>query len=350
MTDEERIVSPHPRGESEDHETGSDHGELPEEANDECEHVGPKHRLFDMSALVRARSSASDDTRAVIDQIRSRGSMRALAQVPEGYAEACADLASAFPNFLEFINDHLVPQLALSRLSAQRQFGLTPLLLLGPPGIGKTSFCQALGVALSLPFHRINLESAQAGFEITGVARGWNSAGPGRLMRWLAADISVNGLFVMEELDKAGGDPRYDPKAPLLQLLEEITVRTFCDLSMPEVEFDVSPVSFVFTANTLEGLSAPLLDRLTVFEIPAMTSDQAREVARRQYASLLENFTLPGEPPTLTEEALDSLCVESPRRQRKLLQLALARAIARSSSSLSIRSTQTMSRRRLGFI
>lgn len=355
MTEEERIVgrrivSAHPRGESEDRETGAAHGELPEGPTEGFELVGPKHRLFAMSALARARSGASDDTKAVMDQIRSRGSWRALVPVPENYAEACADLARVFPNFLEFINDHLVPQLALSRLSAQRQFGLSPLLLIGPPGIGKTSFCQALATALSLPFHRINLESAQAGFEITGVARGWNSAGPGRLMRWLAADIPVNGLFVMEELEKAAGDPRYDPRAPLLQLLEETTVRTFCDLSMPEVQFDVSPVSFIFTANTLEGLSAPLLDRLTVLEIPPMTLAQARETAQRQYMRLLEKFDFPEVPPLLTDKALDILSLESPRRQRQLLRLALGRAIATRSSVLSIRPTQSARSRRLGFI
>lgn len=322
----------------------------PTEVASEREPVGPKHRLFDMSAMVRARSSASDDTKAVMDLIRVRGSCRSLVPVPENYAETCADLARVFPNFLEFINDHLLPQLALSRLSEQRWFGLTPLLFVGPPGIGKTTFCETLAGAVGVPFQRINLEAAQASFEITGVARGWGSAGPGRLLRWLAKDIPVNGILVMEELEKAGGDARYDPKAPLLQLLEETTVKAFCDQSMPEVEFDLSPVSFIFTANSLEGLSAPLLDRMTVIEIPAMTPAQAREAARRQYTRLLEGFQLPVAPPLLSEDALDILCLESPRRQRQLLRLALGRAIASGSPEISIAPGRPVHRPRIGFI
>jgi ATP-dependent Lon protease len=331
----------------------------PEIIDDHCEDSveaidrevnGPKHRLFDMGVLLRARGSASDDTKAVMGQIRSRGAWRTLVQVPDDYVEACERLSRVFPNFRELVDDHLVPQLALSRMSSQRRFGLTPILLLGPPGIGKSSFCGDLATAFALPVQRINLESAQAGFEITGVARGWSSAGPGRLLRWLAGDIPVNGLFVLEELDKAGGDPRYDPKAPLLQLLEETTARAFCDQSMPEVDFDVTPVSFIFTANSLEGMSAPLLDRMTVLEVPAMTPDQAREAARRQYARLLEQFEFSDPPPVLADEALDVLSLESPRRQRQLLRLALGRAVAEGASALSIRSAQRVHGRRLGFI
>lgn len=318
--------------------------------SDTCGPVALKHKLFEMGALARARISATDDTKAVMDQIRTRGSWRELVQVHENYADAALELARVFPNFSEFINDHLVPQLALSQLSEQRWFGLTPTLLVGPPGIGKTTFSENLSSSLGVPFQRVNLEAAQAGFEITGVARGWTSAGPGRLLRWLAGNIPVNGIFVMEELDKAGGDARYDPKAPLLQLLEDTTVKTFCDQSMPEVEFDLSPISFMFTANTLEGLSAPLLDRMTVVEIPSMSADQAREAAQRQYVLLLKKFNLVETPPALTEAALESLCLESPRRQRQLLRLALGRAIAEGSSTLSIRPAQAMSRRRLGFI
>lgn len=349
MTEEERIAKLLSRGDYEDREADVERAG-PEERSADSEPLGQKHKLFDMGAMARARISATDDTKGVMDQIRSRGSWRELVQVPENYAETSAELSRVFPNFLEFIEDHLVPQLALSRLSAQRRFGLTPTLLVGPPGIGKTTFSEHLSSSLGLPFQRVNLEAAQASFEITGVARGWNSAGPGRLLRWLAGKIPVNGIFVMEELDKAGGDARYDPKAPLLQLLEDATVKSFCDQSMPEVEFDLSPLTFIFTANTLDGLSAPLLDRMTVVEIPAMTPDQAREAARRQYVRLLEKFDLAEMPPALSEDALNSLSLESPRRQRQLLRLALGRAIAQGASTLSIRPAQAISRRRLGFI
>lgn len=310
----------------------------------------PLHKLFDRGVLERAKKAASDDTKAVLEQLASLKAWRELAEIPDDYERVCSDLEDNFPNFGGFIHEHLGPQLALASLSEKRAFKLSPVLFVGPPGIGKTTFCEAFSKALSLPFDRINLESAQAGFEVTGVARGWTNAGPGRLMRWLATPIPVNGVFVMEELDKARGDGRFDVKASLLQILEDRTARAFGDQSMPEVKFDVSPVNFVFTANSLEGLSKPLLDRMTVVEIPAMTVDQARDVARRQYALLLDELKLPIDPPDLTEEALDTLSGESPRRQSQMLRYSLGRAVYERKSILSVTPTRPEAGRRIGFI
>lgn len=305
----------------------------------------PKHKLFETTALTRARVSATDDTKAVIEQLRANGSWRPLVKVPDNYAAVCSYLAREFPNFETVIDEYLLPQLGLSRISKRKSISIPAFLLLGPPGIGKTTFAEALSTALHLPFHRINLEAAQASFEITGTARGWTSSGPGALVRWLATKIPANGIFVMEEIDKAGGDHRFDTKAPLLQLLESSTVKAFCDQSMPEVLFNLSPINFVFTANTLEGLSAPLLDRMTVLTVPALTEEQAREVARAQYARLLADFNLPVTPPALSEAALNRLCLASPRQQWKLLRLALGRAIAQNSTSLCIPDVRPANRR-----
>lgn len=316
---------------------------------DRQEDEGPlRHRLFDLQQLERLSISSADDTKAVLSRLRKQGEWRELQLVPENYLEICEGLSSTYPNFHDLIEGHLIPQLALCRASTSASIKLSPLLVVGTPGIGKTTFCEALADAFGLPFHRVNLETAQAAFEITGVARGWSSAGPGRIMRWLAQSIPVNGIFVMEELEKTCGDERYDPKSALLQLLEESTAKKFADQSVPELYFDLRPINFLFTANSTRGLSDPLLDRLSVIEIPPLTRDQAKQAACRQYQRILDELGLTSSAPALRDDALDLLSLESPRKQKLLIRLALGRALAYGSPFLSIKSA-AVSRSPLGF-
>lgn len=310
----------------------------------------PSHRLFSPLQLARSLKGLNDESKEVLRGLQLSGPIRRLTLVPDAFREICGELAQEFPNFEGYINQYLLPFLALSHVR-RGPFFLPPSVFVGPPGVGKTLFVGALADRFGLAFERINLETAQASFELVGTSRGWSNYQPGRLLRWFAAGSHCNGIFVMEELDKAGGgDPKFAPINALIQLLEPTTAKSFGDQAAPELKLDVSPVSFVFTANTLDGISEPVLSRLLAVEIPPLSPDQARRVARNQYHRIVRDLGLPIEAPELTDAALETLSAESPRRQRLLLQLAIGRAIAERARELHVRKEAAPQSRGIGFL
>lgn len=279
--------------------------------------------------------------------IRRLGSERELKRVPDDYLARCEKLRADYPNFTGLIDDTMIPELALQH-ATRAHVSMVPTVLLGPPGVGKTLFLKAFADTFELPFTRVNLESAQAGFEITGVARGWSNATPGHLLTWLGRQPVSNGVFALEEIEKAFGSHQFPVANILLQLLEPATASEFSDSCIPEIKLDIRPLNFLFTANSLDGISTALRSRLHVIEIPALTTEQARHVALRQYEQMIGALNLPCDPPTLTEAGLKVLSEESPRRQRILIRLAMGRAIAEQRNEL-VFPPPTIARPRIGF-
>jgi ATP-dependent Lon protease len=258
-------------------------------------------------------------------------------------------LESRFPNFSGFINEMLLPAIALSHI---RKTGLQipPTVFVGNPGVGKTLFVSELAAAFDLDFERLNLETSQSSMELVGTSRGWSNAQPGNLFRWLGRVESANGIYVLEELDKSDSqNSRYPVVNSLLQLLERTTARVFSDQSLPELKLDLTKINFLFTANTVQEISEPILSRLIVVNVPDLTPMQAKSVALRQYETMLAELGLPIDAPKLTEAGLDVLASESPRRQRLLLQLAIGNAIFKKASELNIE-VGPKSRQGIGFI
>lgn len=310
----------------------------------------PKHRLFSPMQLARSLRGLNDETKAVVTSLQLGGPVRRLALVPNEYRSLCDELAEDFPNFAGYINDYLLPFLALGHVR-NGPLQIPACVFVAAPGVGKTLFVAALAQKFSLGFERINLETSQASFELVGTSRGWSAYQPGRLFRWLAESSGPpNGIFVLEELDKAGGgDAKYPTINALIQLLEPTTAKSFGDQSVPELKLDVSPVNFVCTANSLDGIPDPVLSRLLVIEVPPLSPDQARRVAMKQYERIVRDLELPIAAPELTDAALEVLSAESPRRQRLLLQLAIGRAVAERARELHVQKQAPRQARGIGF-
>ena len=295
------------------------------------------HQLFDAKSLCNLNLGLNEETRSQLLRLDESGPLRKLMIVRDDYLARCRELEVRFPNFSGYINDFLLPSLALSHIR-KASFQLPPTVFVGSPGVGKTLFVSALAEAFYLDFERVNLETSQASLELVGTARGWSNAQPGLLLRWMIRSEFANGICVLEELDKADDKSSRNPIVnSLLQLLEPTTSKSFGDLSMPELKLDLSKINFLFTANTLDGIPPAVLSRVMTYEVPDLTPLQAKNVAIRQYEEMLKDLKLPIGAPTLTPEGLALLSNESPRRQRLLLQLAIGSAVYKQSKELVIK-------------
>jgi ATP-dependent Lon protease len=188
-----------------------------------------------------------------------------------------------FENLVEPIN-RLQVDLALASAMKPEDFRITPILLLGDPGIGKTYLAMQLAQALGVGMEKISAGGAQGGFQLTGSHTSWTGSRPGSLFTLLAEGRCATPVVVIDEVDKIR-DSQYPVLPVLLDLFEQQTARCFKD-EFFEMQFDASRIIFVLTANSLEGVPAPLLSRLEVFDVPRPEPAQRMRIIQNEVAML----------------------------------------------------------------
>lgn len=213
---------------------------------------------------------------------------------------------------LEKVKERIVEHLAVLKLKGDLK---SPIICLyGPPGVGKTSLGKSIAEALNRKYVRVSFGGLHDESEIRGHRRTYIGAMPGRIIQNIQKAGSSNPVFVLDEIDKIGNDLRGDPASALLEVLDPEQNSTFHDNYL-NIDYDLSKVLFIATANNISNISQPLLDRMELIDISGYIIEEKIEIARRHLIpKQLENHGLDKDAIDIPKKTIEKI-IESYTRE-----------------------------------
>ncbi|WP_315067589.1 endopeptidase La [uncultured Clostridium sp.] len=203
---------------------------------------------------------------------------------------------------LEDVKDRIIEYLAVKQFSKSQKGPI--LCLVGPPGVGKTSIAKSIALAINRKYTRISLGGMKDEAEIRGHRKTYVGAIPGRIVYAMKDAKSLNPLMLFDEIDKISSNYKGDPSDALLEILDSEQNKEFRD-SYLEVPMDLSKVMFIATANTLETIPRPLLDRMEIIEVSGYTYDEKFNIAKNHLIpKIFKELDIPKDKINIDDESI----------------------------------------------
>ncbi|MEG0794875.1 MAG: endopeptidase La [Odoribacter sp.] len=204
---------------------------------------------------------------------------------------------------LEKVKERILEYLAVLKLKADMK---SPILCLyGPPGVGKTSLGKSVAHAVNREFIRMSLGGLHDESEVRGHRKTYIGAMPGRILQSIKKAGTSNPVFILDEIDKVGNDFRGDPQSALLEVLDPEQNSSFHD-NFLDIDYDLSKVMFIATANDLSTIAGPLRDRMEIIEVSGYLMEEKREIAKRHLIpKQLENHGVTAAHISIPDETID---------------------------------------------
>lgn len=259
-------------------------------------------------------------------------------------------LYDELPNFHEPLDD-IKRQLALTD-GTDDPIQINPILLLWPPGVGKTHFWTRVAELLGTGMDFTSMSSTTAGWILSGASSQWRGARPGKVFQTLVDGQYANPVMVIDEIDKARNEQAYDPLGALYALLEYDTAQEFVD-EFAEVAVDASQLVVVLTANNCDLIPEPILNRANIYEINSPNNDQGRTIAGNIYRQIRDGHDWGTRfDERATDQVLDFLAKCIPREMKRLLKAAFGNAKLDGRYTLEVKDFPAPSDRRrpMGFV
>lgn len=254
--------------------------------------VGNKHTLFDCLEATRELEREKHENRkaflqGLIDSGPQRELRKSKALISFDGQDDLSEADIKFPNFANVLT-MVRRNLALQKLSDNGGLTMKPILMVGPAGIGKTRFVSYISKVIGMEMADISCGGISAGWVIGGSSTSWSEGKPGMVFSTMRDLTSSNPIILLDEIDKLGGDHRFDGFGSLYGLLEQHTAGQFKDEAVA-LAIDCSKVSWIATANDLNAIPKPIISRFNVVEVDAPSPDQMPEVILSIYRDILES-------------------------------------------------------------
>jgi ATP-dependent Lon protease len=279
-------------------------------------------RVFDPAniALIKSKISAAAREDRVRKEVTILSAMKfdGWRSVPSfrNVQRVFSEFSVRFGNFSE-VMEYLSGEMVLAGASRPDAFRIPPILLDGPPGVGKTAFAQALAESLGLPHCKLTAGGMQHAAVLTGTSSHWANSQPGEVFNMIARSESASGVLLIDEADKLSTNTEYSLLPALLDLLEPESARRFREESLG-LQFDASRLIVLMTSNDSACMDSALLSRCRVFSIEAPELEQKRLIVMHEHEKL--NKSMPSRRRLLLDSDAVEALVSRPIDVRLLIQ------------------------------